>query len=99
MNRYECETCGTEFTVEGSAERCLKCGSLDISLVSGEIASPAASQEATGGKEDLPAVREVLRRLCRETYESTFQGQEWNRLIDAALIELLPMLKGEKVPA
>ncbi len=44
MTRYECGACGTDFMVEGHAERCLRCGSLDISPAQEEIVDPGASQ-------------------------------------------------------
>lgn len=88
-----CNDCLTEITTEGRADRCLKCGSLDITLVQGEIVQPGASQEAEEGNNTLPAVRQLLLRLCEHTYDVSYQGSEWEQLIDGALKELRPFLK------
>lgn len=92
MNRFECPECGMEFVAEASTASCPKCGSACISSLP-EIVQPGASQEAKEVNNTLPAVREVLLRLCDHTYDVSYQGSEWEQLIDEALKELRPFLK------
>ncbi len=94
MKSYHCQNCETEFQA-AQASACLKCGSVGIEEVSPptEIVAPAASGEATGSNQPLPAVREVLSRLCRATYDTTFEGAGWDQLLEEALEELRPFLK------
>lgn len=87
MNNHECQTCFTEFLAE-NASTCPKCGS-SLAACPGTIVHPAAIVEASEGKEDLPAVREVLQRLCVATYDTTYQSREWESLLDQALDDML----------
>jgi hypothetical protein len=83
---WECESCGREF-VAAHSTACPGCGGIDaVSLP--EKASSAGSGEVMDGKEDLPAVKEVLRRLCRKAYDSTFESAEWERLIEETIPQL-----------
>lgn len=78
---WHCLDCDTEFSAERSTA-CLKCGSLDIEEVKRE--SPSISH---------PAVRDILRELCLTSYESPFDGVEWQKAIDKAIEKLEPYLK------
>ncbi len=92
INKFECPDCGMEFVAETSRAGCPKCGGI-CDASSREIFDPGASQEADEGKNDLPAVRKVLLRLCSRSYDVTFKGTEWEGFVDEALDELQPYLK------
>jgi hypothetical protein len=100
VNRFECYDCGENFASASEAPSCPSCGcawTLVASLP--EIVAPAASQEAGEKNNTLPAVREVLRGLCSRSYDVTFQGTEWENLVEKALQELRPYLKTKKEAA
>lgn len=94
VNHFECYDCGEHFVSESVSPSCPSCGCAWTLVASPpEIVAPAASQEGDEGKNTLPAVREVLQRLCSRSYDVTFKGTEWEALVDDALEELRPYLK------
>ena len=92
MKKYECPDCFVEFVSGTTTAACPKCGYVCIASLP-EIVDPAANGKAEEVKDTLPAVREVLQRLCMQTYDKSYQGSEWEELVDKALEELQPLMR------
>jgi hypothetical protein len=91
---WECESCSREFVAEHSTA-CPGCGSTDVSFLHEKV-DPGASGETEGPIEGHNAdeLREILMRLCDQTYDLAFGSDEWEESINKAVEEILKVMEG-----
>ena len=96
MKSWHCNNCDLEFSSEVSTV-CFQCGDTDISLlpeILKESLSEARREDKTEISEiDYEPVKDILRKLCIEAYETSFESIEWEKAINITVEKLKPYLK------
>jgi hypothetical protein len=95
MSRCKCQECGTGFATRPAFD-CPGCGSGDIA-----IQEENSLQGLSGGQDDAVPVEKILKdmllELAERIYDSHYEAEIWERIIDRTISNLKPYLRNDPV--
>ena len=96
MKSWLCNNCDLKFDSELSTV-CVQCGDTDISSLP-EISKESLSEAHAEAKTEMSGIdyepiKDILRKLCMEAYETSFDSIEWGKAINITVEKLKPYFK------